>query len=154
MIVKINEDTTEQIEKNLKILSNSVDNIKNLVHISYCSLLDKERKERLKNPYMVKNILKHLAMGMNEENAILLTAEKFDTTYERVSAVYSGQKKYKSAILLFAKKYLCMKLKQSGFLTREIAAILNVSENHIYKLLNCGIDYWTPKTKIILKRKK
>lgn len=58
-----------------------------------------------------------------------------------------------TAILLFAKRYLCMKLKQAGFIAKDIALVLGVSENHIYKLLNCDIDYWSPKTKIKIQKK-
>lgn len=154
MIVNITEETAEQIEKNLKIVKQSVDNIKNLVHISYFNFNEMESEERLKNPYIVKTVLKHLATGLNETDAILLTAQEYETSFERVKTVYNPQKKFRSAIQLFAKRYLCVKLRQAGFTAKDIALVLNVSENHIFKLLNCNIDYWSPKTKIKLKRKK
>lgn len=153
MIININEETGDQIEKNLKIISQSVDNIKSIVNITHANMCEKEKQERLKNPYIVKSVLKYLASGLSEYNSILLTAEKFEITVERVKCVYSHQKKYRSAILLFAKRYLCMKLKQAGFIAKDIALVLNVSENHIYKLLDCNIDYWSPKTKIKVRKK-
>ena len=154
MIVDINETTAIEIEKNLKILSQSVSEIENLVKVSYYNFGKTESKERQKNPYIVKSVIKNLACGHNETNAILLTASEYETTFERVYAIYSEQKKYRSAIVLFAKRYMCAKLKRHGFTAKEISKILNVSENHIFRLLNNAIDYWSPKTKIYIKRKR
>lgn len=110
MIVDINETTAIEIEKNLKILSQSVSEIENLVKVSYYNFGKTESKERQKNPYIVKSVIKNLACGHNETNAILLTASEYETTFERVYAIYSEQKKYRSAIVLFAKRYMCAKL--------------------------------------------
>lgn len=154
MIVDINETTAIEIEKNLKILSKSINKIESLVRVSYYNYANTESKERQKNPYIVKSVIKNLARGHNETNAILLTATEYETTFERVYAVYSEQKKYRSAIILFAKRYMCAKLKSHGFTAKEISKILNVSENHIFRLLNNAVDYWSPKTKIYVKRKR
>lgn len=48
MIVDINETTAIEIEKNLKILSQSVSEIENLVKVSYYNFGKTESKERQK----------------------------------------------------------------------------------------------------------
>lgn len=47
-----------------------------------------------------------------------------------------------SAVNLFAKRYTCEKLKKAGFTAKEIARVIGVSENHIYKILRCNVDFW------------
>ena len=60
MIVDINETTAIEIEKNLKILSQSVSEIENLVKVSYYNFGKTESKEKKKNPYIVKSVIKNL----------------------------------------------------------------------------------------------
>ena len=83
-----------------------------------------------------------MANGLNKDDAIILTALDFNTSIERVKTIFWQQNRYMSAVNLYAKRYLCEKLRKSGFKAKEIAYILGISENHVFKLLRSNIDFW------------
>ena len=73
---------------------------------------------------------------------ITLTAEEYEVPEDKIRVLCGCQKRYMSAVNLYAKRYLCEKLKKRGMKTKEIAEIVGVSENHIYKLQKCNADFW------------
>lgn len=101
-----------------------------------------DRIERKQNPYIVKSVIKYMASGMCKDDAILKTAEDYKTRESRVSVLLWQQKRYISAVNLYARRYLCEKLKKSGMSAPEISQILGVSTNHVYKLLKTNVDFW------------
>lgn len=98
--------------------------------------------ERRQNPYIVKSVIKYMARGMCQDDAIARTADEFKTRESRVSVLLWQQKRYLSAVNLYARRYLCEKLKKSGMSAAEISQILGVSTNHVYKLLKTNVDFW------------
>ena len=130
----------DKIEKAYNDLKKAADEIFNQV-LEYNEAMSQQTNflER-QNPYIVKSVLKYIAAGYDKESAINLTAQDYKTTVFRVEAIYQSSRRYMSAVNLYAKRYMCEKLRSSGFKIKEIAAILGVSENHIYKLLKCKID--------------
>lgn len=142
MIVHADDDTIELLEKNRKIISEAVDNIQSTIHISFQKQKECDNKSRLQNPYIVKSVIKYMANGLNKTDAVILTAQDFQTDIARIDVVYNGQKKYMSAVNLYAKRYLCEKLRQAGFIAKDIALVLGISENHVFKLLRCKADFW------------
>lgn len=154
MIVVNNKETLNEIKKNIAIIQNAGDKLSNLMHLTYCEQKAKDMPNK-DNPYIVKSIIKYLAQGLDLYNAKILTALDFDETPSRVDVIYNSQRHYLSAIKLYARRYLCIKLKKNGFKTKEIAKILNVSENYVYKLHNTYIEMFDggAKTKIKIKTK-
>lgn len=65
MIVDINETTAIEIEKNLKILSQSVSEIENLVKVSYYNFGKTESKERQKKSLYCK--ICHQKFGLRSQ---------------------------------------------------------------------------------------
>lgn len=142
MIVFIDDETENQLEKYKKTIIQSTEHVINLVHTSFERQKKIEQKKRQQNPYIVKTVIKYLARGLNKEDAIILTANDFETDIDRVSTIFWAQNRYMSAVNLFAKRYTCEKLKKAGFTAKEIARVIGVSENHIYKILCCNVDFW------------
>ena len=138
----VSEETQKELEKHKKIIINSTNQIIDLLRLEHAKNKQIERQERRKNPYIVKSIIKYMASGLSRENAFIKTALDYQTDVNRIKAIFFEQNRYMSAINLFAKRYACEKLKQAGFKAKEIAKIIGVSENHIYKLLRCKIDFW------------
>lgn len=95
-----------------------------------------------RNPYIVKRVIKHIANGMCQRDAILLTADELGEPTSRVEVLFKDQKYFMSALLLFSKKYACERLKKAGYTAKEIGKVLGVSENHIYKLLKAVPNFW------------
>lgn len=141
MIVSLPE-IEEEIEKNKEIIINATNKIIDIIRIEERKNKQIEAQERAKNPYIVKSIIKYMSQGISRENAYLKTAMDFKTDVNRVKNVFMLQNRYMSAINLYAKRYCCEKLKKSGYTAKEIGFILKVSENHIYKLLHCNVDFW------------
>lgn len=146
MIVTINKDTCNELERckeNIcdaqQIINDSVIALQNLVAVSYKEACDTTRHE---NPFIIKSVIKNMANGLNKDDAIILTALDFNTSIERVKTIFWQQNRYMSAVNLYAKRYLCEKLRKSGFKAKEIAYILGISENHVFKLLRSNIDFW------------
>lgn len=96
---------------------------------------------RRQNPAIVKSVIRYIASGYSQQDAITLTAKDFMTNSFRVETVFQTAKKHMSAVKLYAKKYTCEKLKKAGFTAKKIAGILGISENHVYKLLRCDINF-------------
>lgn len=142
MIIFIDDETENQLEKYKKTIIQSTEHVINLVHTSFEHQKKFEQKKRQQNPYIVKTVIKYLARGLNKEDAIILTAKDFKTDIDRVSTVFYAQNRYMSAVNLFAKRYTCEKLKKAGFTAKDIAKVIGVSENHIYKILRCNVDFW------------
>ena len=94
------------------------------------------------NPYLVKSVVKYIAKGFTEQNAVALTAKDYDVTLARVEVVYNSQKRYTGAIKLYARKYCVKMLRQAGFKMCDIAKILKISEAHAYRLDKsvCPVD--------------
>lgn len=86
------------------------------------------------NPYLVKSVIKYIAKGFSEQNAVAITAKDFDLALARVESVYNSQKRYAAATKLYARKYCVKMLRQAGFKMRDIAKILKISEAHAYRL--------------------
>lgn len=128
-------DFTHQLRKITKKIENDVA----ALHVH---TLHQEFNLRQQNPYIVKSVIKYMANGLNKTDAMLLTARDYDTDIKRISAVLWGQNRYMSAINLFAKRYACEKLKNAGFTAKQIAKIVGVSENHVFKLLRSTVDFW------------
>lgn len=142
MIVYADDDVVDNLETEMKNIFEAVDNIKKSIQISLDNTKTQNNKLKLQNPYIVKSVIKYMANGINQKDAIILTAMDFKTTTDRVDTIYWGQKRYMSAVNLFAKRYMCEKLKNANFKAKEIANILNISENHVFKLLKCKADFW------------
>lgn len=121
-----------------QILSDLTQNIDSLEKST-----DEYNRECLKeNPYIVKRVVRHIANGMNRHDAILLAAKELQVNTSRVEVLFSYQKKYMSALLLFSRKYTAEKMKVAGYTAKQISAVLGVSENHIYKLLKSVPNEW------------
>lgn len=134
LIYNIIENSIET-ELLLKRLKQSVDKLK-------VSARDYDNERQRINPYIVKRVVAHIANGLNVSDAIILTAEEYRETVKRVEVLFEHQKVYMSALNLFAKKYMAEKLKKAGYKTKQVAKIIGVSENHIYKLLRCTNNFW------------
>lgn len=130
----------QQINKFYYDLKDAADNIFNEILACQRALDVCMNYYRKQNPYIVKSVLKYIASGYDKNSAINLTAQDFSTTPERIEAIYQPSRRYMSAVNLYAKRYMTEKLRSHGFKIKEIAAILGVSENHVYKLLKCKID--------------
>lgn len=138
MINKIEIDDIEELEEKILLL---VDNLRTKIEHLKFQVEETENLNRLENPYIVKTVLRHIANGVDQENAILLTAKQFHTTAFRVEVLVHSNKKYMSAVKLYARRFCAEKLKNAGFSAKKIAEILGVSENHVYKLLKCKIEF-------------
>ena len=142
MIVHADENIVNEINQEVTTIKESSERLINLVQISNQTQKRCENLKRQQNPYIVKSVIRNMAKGLNMTDAALLTAKEFKTTCERVEAIMWGQKRYYSAIRLFARRYLCEKLKEAGFKTSDIAKIAKVSPNHVYKMLKVKPDFW------------
>lgn len=98
-----------------------------------------------KNPYIVKRVISHISNGMCRHEAIELTADELNEPVKRVQVLFWQQKNYMSALRLFARKYTAETLKKAGYKTKDIAGLLGVSENHVYKLLKSVPNEWILK---------
>lgn len=134
------ELTKNRLERSYKDLKKAADEIFEEVMAFNEAVKQQANRLEKQNPYIVKSVLKYIAAGYDKESAINLTAQDFGTTVFRVETIYQSSRRYMSAVNLYAKRYMCEKLRNAGFKIKEIAAILGVSENHIYKLLKCKID--------------
>lgn len=134
---KINKIHNDIIQ-NVDCIKNSVDDLKKII----CEYDNKSIK---KNPFIVKRVVKHLANGLSKHNAIALTATELNESTDRVSMLFSQQKTYMSALHLFSKKYLCEKMRNAGYSAKQISIVLNISENHVYKLLKSVPNEWILK---------
>lgn len=137
MIVELNDEIVNDLDFELKKILNSVDNIKKMVNFCVSIKFKKERDLRKQNPYIVKSVLKNLANGYAQPEAIIMTSIEFNCSLERVKQVYNIHKRYTAPINLYAKRYTCEKLKKYGMTAKEIAKVLGISENHVFKLLKC-----------------
>lgn len=137
MINHIEIEEIEEIEEKIYLL---VDNLRTKIEQFKIQVEKTENLNRLENPFIVKAVLRHIAAGVDQESAILLVAKQFHTTAFRVETLLKQNKKYMSAVKLYARRFCAEKLKNAGFSAKKIAEILGVSENHIYKLLKCKID--------------
>ncbi len=141
-------DSAELNEMKMKIhehrrkLRNAVDCISGEIDRLAQFTFSEEKEARKLNPYLVKSVIKNMSRGMSKENAVIVTAMNYEQPIMRVSAVFSEQTRYMAAINLYAKRYTAEKLKKAGYKTKEIAQIIGVSENHIYKLLRAVPDFW------------
>jgi len=142
MIVCVDDETEKGLERHKKALEQTAKRIIDLVHISYDRQQKVNKEARQQNPYIVKRVIRYMAAGHAKPEAIILTALEFHTTVDRVKNVFWQQNRYMSAVNLFAKRYTCEKLKKAGFTAKEIARVIGVSENHIYKILRCNVDFW------------
>lgn len=146
MIICNDSDEVKKIRENLQDnfydLRKSVKNIEYSINSLYSYSIDQEKHIRQQNPYIVKSVIKYMANGLNKNDAMLLTANDFKTDIKRVSAVFFGQGRYMAAINLFAKRYTCEKLKNAGYTAKQIANVIGVSENHVFKLLRATVDFW------------
>lgn len=142
MIIHLDKETIKELENNKQSIEKSINSILNLLgaRIEYERIIS--RRTIKENPYIVKSVIKHLSSGLNLHDSMILTAENFSTSLERVETVYSQQKRYMSAVTLFARRFAVQKLIKSGFTKKEISKILGVSENHIYKMMKCVVDFW------------
>ena len=120
----------------------SIDIVQKNLDLLYLYTSKNEHDKRKQNPYIVKTVIKHMANGMNKHDAIILASEELMIDIKRVESVYWQQNRYMSAINLFAKRYFCEKLKKAGFTAKEIAKLLGISENHVFKLMRSTIDFW------------
>lgn len=142
MIVHLDDDTASLLEKEKRNILKSVDNIINNINISYQIEANAVAKKRKQNPYIVKSVIKYMATGLSLDNAIIKTATRFETTTFRVKSIFWEQKRYMSAVKLYAKRFTCEKLKKHGMTAKQIANILDISENHVFKILRCNADFW------------
>ena len=109
---------------------------------SFCQFYQKrDNYLRKQNPYIVKAVIKYMAAGLSQNNAVIKVAGDYDTTASRVTAVFDGQKKYMAAVNLYARQYMCKKLRDAGMSARQIAGLLKISTNHVYKLLKTEITF-------------
>ena len=99
-------------------------------------------KTKKQNPYIIKHVIKHVSNGLNINMAIDLTSDELGISTERIKIVMQTQRSYLTALNLYAKKYMAEKLKNTGLSVSEIAKLINVSQNHVYKLLNCRANLW------------
>lgn len=129
------EDNTNKILNLSKQIKSGVDSLYRLAYSA-------ESDSRRQNPYIVKSVIKYMAKGLNKDDAILMTARDFETDEFRVSTIFWSQNRYMSAVNLYAKRYLCEKLKKNGFTAKRIGKIIGVSENHVFKILRANADFW------------
>lgn len=146
MIVCNDSSVFTELKDKINISTHQLKEITQQIELDLSSLhqytINEENRLRLQNPYIVKSVIKYMANGLNKTDAMLLTAQDFETNVNRVEAVYWAQGRYMSAINLYAKRYTCEKLKNNGFTAKQIAKILGVSENHIFKLLKANVNFW------------
>lgn len=142
MIVHIDHDTASLLEHEKRNILKSMDNIITNINISYQTEMKEAAKQRKQNPYIVKSVIKYMAAGLSLGNAIIKTATRFETTPFRVHTIFAEQKRYMSAVKLYAKRFTCEKLKQHGMTAKQIAHILDISENHVFKILRLNADFW------------
>lgn len=128
-------------EKILKI-STELKELEQLSSDLNCVATERNNSAIKRNPYIVKRVIKHIANGMCQRDAILLTADELNEPTSRVEVLFKDQKYFMSALLLFSKKYACERLKKAGYTAKEIGKVLGVSENHIYKLLKAVPNFW------------
>ena len=127
-------------EKILKI-STELKELEQLSSDLNCVATERNNSVVKRNPYIVKRVIKHIANGMCQRDAILLTADELNEPTSRVEVLFKDQKYFMSALLLFS-KYACERLKKAGYTAKEIGKVLGVSENHIYKLLKAVPNFW------------
>ncbi|MCX4348226.1 MAG: hypothetical protein OSJ76_00390 [Alphaproteobacteria bacterium] len=142
MIVCVDDETEKELERHKKALEQTAKRIIDLVHISYDKQQKVNKEARQQNPYIVKRVIRYMAAGHAKPEAIILTALEFHTTVDRVKSVFWQQNRYMSAINLYARRYMAEKLKNAGLTAKEIAKIIGVSENHIFKMLRHNTDFW------------
>lgn len=98
-------------------------------------------KRSCNNAKLIKKIIYHIAKGVPEERAVDLSADELGYWDKEAYIIWCSSKKaLKTGTLLFAKRYTACKLKKRGYKIKEIASILEVSENHVYKLLHENVD--------------
>lgn len=105
-----------------------------------------ERRTHKKNPYIVKAVIKYMAQGNSYYDSVKMAAVDFETTEERVKILCCSHKFYLTAINLYARRYTAERLKKAGLKTKEIAKILGISENHVYKLLKYKLTIFFNKS--------
>ena len=142
MIIYTSEDIATKMNQEVELIKKSINKLIDLVQISNIKTQQRDNKIRQQNPYIVKSVIKNMAKGLNMDDAITLAAEEFKTTSERIETLMWEQKRYHSAIRLYARRYLCEKLKEYGLKTKDIARIAGVSTNHVYKMLKANPDFW------------
>lgn len=142
MIVTISDETEEELHRLKTDILESAERIANLVHVSYEYQKKIQQQERQQNPYIVKSVIKYMANGLNKTDAMILTALEFNTDVKRIENVFWPQNRYMTAVNLYAKRYTCEKLKKAGLTAKKISEILEISENHIYKLMKNNVDFW------------
>lgn len=146
MIVCNDSKEISSLQNKLKDYADKLNKLSDAMQLELTTLyrytIDNERSIRQQNPYIVKAVIKYMANGLNKSDAMLLVAKDFQTDIARVQAVYWSQNRYMSAVNLYAKRYTCEKLKKSGYTAKQIASVIGVSENHIFKLLKANPDFW------------
>lgn len=94
------------------------------------------------NPYIVRCVIKHIANGLAVQDSIIATANELGEPIQRVNVLFEHTKIYHTALRLYSRRYMCAKLKETGYKTAQIAKIMGISTNHVYKLLKTDVNLW------------
>jgi hypothetical protein len=128
------EKNVWDIEKNLSTIKEQL----NEIDLLRAHLIKKRKKD---NASLVKRIIYYIAKGLPEQKAIAIASDEFCYWDKEATVIWQDSKKsLKTGTLLFAKRFTAVKMRKKGFKIKEIAGVLEVSENHVYKLLNEDVD--------------
>lgn len=128
-------------ENDIKNILQAVDNLQD-----YIKKLEKEkqklqtRDQRQCDFYthrIVKSICRLIASGLCEKDAIALTADEYAGKLKEahVKHLWNQSKQYKTAINMYARAFMCKKMKQTGFTIAEIALTIGLSQTMVHKIL-------------------
>lgn len=122
------DDNYKKIVDSLENIRFSVDDFKQQQKIKISAAM-------VENPKIAKMIFENIGCGYSPSESIVITALHFETSIERVRAVYTAHKNATAPAVTFAKNYLIHTLKKRGFKIDDIAFILGVSRQTIFNYL-------------------
>lgn len=122
------DDNYEKIIDSLENIRLSVDDFRQQQKIKISAAM-------IENPKIAKMIYENIGCGYSPSESIVITALHFETSIERVRAVYTAHKNATAAAVSFAKNYLIHTLRGRGFKSNDIALILGVTKQTVYNYL-------------------
>ena len=121
------DDAAKDLKSRFQDLSDNLHHLKRAVY-EYDSETQKQ------HPLIIKRVAKHIADGLTQLDAISQTAIDLKLPLERVEGIFSYQKKYTASLQLYARRYFVHHLKKRGYSSRDIAQIIGISLNSVYRL--------------------
>ena len=134
-------DKTDEVKK----ISGAVDNLLKIINNQQSQIKELEDKLQEKDGHdwdnygfrVVKAILRYIAQGIEEQEAIRLAYDDFagKISMRTILCIWQHSHASKAGLILYGRAYCAKKMRLAGYKTYEIAQTLRLSVTTVQKLL-------------------